>query len=307
MGRFFVRRIWDGVLTLAALVTLTFFVMRLAPGGPFSKNRKISPEVLENIQKSFHLDEPILQQFGRYVWRLAHLDLGPSTRFRDYDVGAIIASGLPYSLTIGFWAIVVAALVGIGLGIAGALKRNTATDYIAGTVGVVGIAVPIFVIGPLMQVVFSLKLGWFPVGGLDGGWRALVLPVLVLSLPNIAYISRLTRTSMIETLRENHVRTARAKGIGARRVLTGHVLKGALLPVIAYLGPAAAAVITGSILIETIFAVPGIGRHFVDAALNRDYPLVMGITLLYGGLVILFNIGTDLLRGWLDPRVRHGG
>ena len=307
MGRFFVRRIWDGVLTLAALVTLTFFVMRLAPGGPFSKNRKISPEVLENIQKSFHLDEPILQQFGRYVWGLAHLDLGPSTRFRDYDVGAIIASGLPYSLTIGFWAIVVAALVGIGLGIAGALKRNTATDYIAGTVGVVGIAVPIFVIGPLMQVVFSLKLGWFPVGGLDGGWRALVLPVLVLSLPNIAYISRLTRTSMIETLRENHVRTARAKGIGARRVLTGHVLKGALLPVIAYLGPAAAAVITGSILIETIFAVPGIGRHFVDAALNRDYPLVMGITLLYGGLVILFNIGTDLLRGWLDPRVRHGG
>ena len=307
MGRFFVRRLCDGVLTLAALVTLTFFVMRLAPGGPFSKNRKISPEVLENIQKSFHLDEPILQQFGRYVWRLAHLDLGPSTRFRDYDVGAIIASGLPYSLTIGFWAIVVAALVGIGLGIAGALKRNTATDYIAGTVGVVGIAVPIFVIGPLMQVVFSLKLGWFPVGGLDGGWRALVLPVLVLSLPNIAYISRLTRTSMIETLRENHVRTARAKGIGARRVLTGHVLKGALLPVIAYLGPAAAAVITGSILIETIFAVPGIGRHFVDAALNRDYPLVMGITLLYGGLVILFNIGTDLLRGWLDPRVRHGG
>ena len=307
MGRFFVRRLWDGVLTLAALVTLTFFVMRLAPGGPFSKNRKISPEVLENIQKSFHLDEPILQQFGRYVWGLAHLDLGPSTRFRDYDVGAIIASGLPYSLTIGFWAIVVAALVGIGLGIAGALKRNTATDYIAGTVGVVGIAIPIFVIGPLMQVVFSLKLGWFPVGGLDGGWRALVLPVLVLSLPNIAYISRLTRTSMIETLRENHVRTARAKGIGARRVLTGHVLKGALLPVIAYLGPAAAAVITGSILIETIFAVPGIGRHFVDAALNRDYPLVMGITLLYGGLVILFNIGTDLLRGWLDPRVRHGG
>ena len=306
MGRFVLRRLWDGGLTLAALVTLTFFVMRLAPGGPFSKNRKISPEVLENIQKSFHLDEPLWQQFGRYVWGLLHLDLGPSTRFRDYDVGAIIASGLPYSLTIGFWAIVVAGMVGIGLGIAGALGRNTATDYLAGTVGVVGIAVPIFVIGPLMQVVFSLKLGWFPVGGLDG-WRSLVLPVVVLSLPNIAYISRLTRTSMIETLRENHVRTARAKGIGARRVLTGHVLKGALLPVIAYLGPAAAAVITGSILIETIFAVPGIGRHFVDAALNRDYPLVMGITLLYGGLVILFNIATDIVRGWLDPRVRHGG
>jgi oligopeptide transport system permease protein len=234
-----------------------------------------------------------------------HLDLGPSTRHRDYSVTDLIASGLPYSLTIGFWAIVVASLAGIGLGIAGALRRNGATDYIAGVVGVVGIALPIFVIGPLAQAAFALRLGWVPVGGIGEGWRSLVLPVLVLSLPNIAYISRLTRTSMIETMRENHIRTARAKGIGARRVLLRHVLTGALLPVIAYLGPAAAAVLTGSILIETIFAVPGIGRHFVDAALNRDYPLVMGITILYGALLILFNLGTDLLRGWIDPRVRH--
>lgn len=306
MGRFLARRLWEGGITLAALVTLTFFVMRLAPGGPFSKNRKISPEVLANIQERFHLDEPVYQQFGRYVWGLMHLDFGPSTRFRDYSVGDIIASGLPWSLTIGFWAILIAALVGIGLGLAGALRRNGATDLVAGMVGVIGIAVPIFVIGPLFQVVFALKLNWLPVGGTDAGWRALILPVIVLALPNIAYISRLTRTSMIETLRENHVRTARAKGIGARRVLTGHVLTGALLPVIAYLGPATAAIITGSILIETVFALPGIGRHFVDAALNRDYPLVMGITLLYGGLVILFNILTDLVRGWLDPRVRHG-
>lgn len=306
MGRFLTRRLWEGGVTLAALVTLTFFVMRLAPGGPFSKNRKISPEVLANIQASFHLDEPVWKQFARYVWGLMHLDFGPSTRFRDYSVGDIIASGLPWSLTIGFWAMVIAALVGIGLGLAGALRRNGATDLVAGTVGVVGIAVPIFVIGPLFQVVFALKLSWLPVGGTDAGWRSLILPVVVLALPNIAYISRLTRTSMIETLRENHVRTARAKGIGWRRVLTGHVLTGALLPVIAYLGPATAAIITGSILIETVFALPGIGRHFVDAALNRDYPLVMGITLLYGGLVILFNILTDLVRGWLDPRVRHG-
>lgn len=306
MGRFLARRLWEGGVTLAALVTLTFFVMRLAPGGPFSKNRKISPEVLANIQERFHLDEPVYQQFGRYVWGLMHLDFGPSTRFRDYSVGDIIASGLPWSLTIGFWAILIAALAGVGLGLAGALRRNGATDLVAGTVGVVGIAVPIFVIGPLFQVLFALKLNWLPVGGADAGWRALILPVIVLALPNIAYISRLTRTSMIETLRENHVRTARAKGIGGRRVLVGHVLTGALLPVIAYLGPATAAIITGSILIETVFALPGIGRHFVDAALNRDYPLVMGITLLYGGLVILFNILTDLVRGWLDPRVRHG-
>lgn len=305
MIRFIAKRLWGGGLTLVALVTLTFFVMRLAPGGPFSKNRKISPEVLANIQEAFHLDEPVWQQFGRWLWGLAHLDLGPSTRFRDYSVNDIIASGLPWSLTIGFWAIVVATLVGIALGIAGALRRNGVTDYLAGTIGVIGIAIPIFVIGPLAQAFFALKLNWVPVGGIAGGWHALILPILVLALPNIAYISRLTRSSMIEVLRENYVRTARAKGLGTRRTLLRHVLKGALLPVIAYLGPATAAIITGSILIETIFAVPGIGRHFVDAALNRDYPLVMGITILYGGLVIVANIATDLARGWIDPRVRH--
>lgn len=307
MVRFILKRLWNGALTLAALVTLTFFVMRLAPGGPFSKNRKLSPEVIANIEATYHLDEPLWMQFGRFVWGLLHLDLGPSTRFRDYSVGDIIASGLPYSLTIGFWAVLIATLVGISLGVAGALRRNGFTDYAAGIVGVTGIAIPIFVIGPVMQAVFALKLGWFPVGGWNAGWRSLVLPVIVLSLPNIAYISRLTRTSMIETMRENYVRTARAKGIGTWRTIWRHTLTGALLPVIAYLGPATAAIITGSILIETIFALPGIGRHFVDAALNRDYPLVMGITLLYGGLLILFNIGTDLIRALLDPRLRHDG
>ena len=305
MLRFITKRLFEGALTLGALVTLTFFVMRLAPGGPFSKSRKLSAEVLANIEARYHLDEPILQQFARYVWGLLHLDLGPSTRFRDYDVMDLLASGLPYSLTIGFWAVVVAAMVGIGLGVAGALKRNSATDYLAGIVGVTGIAVPIFVIGPLLQVAFALKLSWLPVGGWNDGWRSLILPVLTLSLPNIAYISRITRTSMIEVLRENYVRTARAKGIGARRAILHHAMTGALLPVIAYLGPATAAIITGSILIETVFAIPGIGRHFVDAALNRDYPLVMGVTLLYGGFLIVFNILTDLLRGWLDPRVRN--
>ena len=307
MLRFIGRRLWNGTLTLAALVTLTFFVMRLAPGGPFSKNRKISPDVQANIEAAFHLDEPVWKQFGRFVWGLLHLDLGPSTRFRDYSVADIISSGLPYSLTIGFWAVVVASLVGVALGIAGALRRNGFTDYAAGTFGVIGIAIPIFVIGPVLQVVFALKLGWLPVGGWDQGIRSLILPVLVLALPNIAYISRLTRTSMIETLRENYVRTAQAKGIGWRRTLWKHTLKGALLPVVAYLGPATAAIITGSILIETVFALPGIGRHFVDAALNRDYPLVMGITLLYGGLLILFNIGTDVVRAWMDPRLRNDG
>ncbi len=303
---FVAKRLWNGLLTLAALASLTFFIMRLAPGGPFSRNRKISPEVQANIEAAFHLDEPVVRQFARYIWGLMRGDLGPSTRFRDYSVNDLIASGLPTSLTIGFWAILVAGLVGIALGLAGALRRNGWTDYAAGTIGVIGIAIPIFIIGPLMQAYFSVYLGWLPVGGWNEGWRSLVLPVLVLALPNIAYISRLTRSSLIESQRENHVRTARAKGIGPTRVLWGHVMTGALLPVIAYLGPACAALITGSILIETVFALPGIGRFFVDAALNRDYPLVMGITLVYGGFLIVFNILTDLVRGWLDPRVRHG-
>lgn len=307
MFPFVAKRIWSGFLTLAALATLTFFIMRLAPGGPFSRNRKISPEVQANIEAAFHLDEPVWQQFGRYIWGIVRGDLGPSTRFRDYSVNDLIASGLPYSLTIGFWAILVASLVGIGLGLAGALRRNGWTDYAAGTVGVIGIAVPIFIIGPLAQLYFSVHLGWLPVGGMNDGWRSLVLPVLVLALPNIAYISRLTRSSLIETMRENHVRTSRAKGIGPWLVMVRHVMTGAMLPVVAYLGPAAAALITGSILIETVFALPGIGRFFVDAALNRDYPLVMGITLVYGGFLIVFNLLTDLLRGWMDPRVRHEG
>lgn len=305
MIRFIGKRLGDGAITLGVLVALTFFVIRLAPGGPFSKSRKLSAEVLANIERTYHLDEPVWMQFGRYVWGLLHLDFGPSTRFRDYDVGDILATGLPYSLTVGFWAVIVAAVVGVSLGIAGALRRNGVTDYAAGTFGVAGIAIPIFVLAPLMQVFFALKLGWFPVGGWNDGWRSLVLPVVALSLPNIAYISRLTRTAMIETLRENYVRTARAKGIGGRRVVWSHAMTGALLPVVAYLGPATAAIITGSILIETIFALPGIGRHFVDAALNRDYPLVMGITVVYGSFLIVFNILTDLVRGWLDPRVRH--
>ncbi len=305
MLRFLLRRLGHGALTLAALVTLTFFVMRLAPGGPFSRRARISPEIIALIEAKYHLDEPILTQFGRYVWGILRLDFGPSMRFRDYSVGDILASGLPYSLTVGAWAMLLATVAGVALGILGALRRNSPADYAAGIIGVTGIAIPLFVIAPLLQVAFALKLGWFPVGALDAGWRSWVLPVIALSLPNIAYISRLTRTAMIETSRENFVRTARSKGIGRRRVILGHMLTGTLLPVIAYLGPATAAVITGSILIETIFALPGIGRHFVDAALNRDYPLVMGVTLVYGAFLIVFNILTDALRAWFDPRVRH--
>jgi len=305
MFTFAIRRILGAIPTLFALITISFFIMRVAPGGPFSTNRKLTEAVLANLNKAYHLDEPLWMQFGRYLWGLAQFDFGPSMKYRDYSVTELIVQGLPVSLEVGFWAMLLATMIGIALGIAGALRRNGATDFTAGVVAMVGIAVPTFVIGPLLQILFGLQLGWLPVAGWDGSWLAKIQPVLVLALPNIAYISRLTRGSMIESLRTNYVRTARAKGIGAQRVIWKHALTGAMLPVIAYLGPATAITVTGSVVIEQIYGIPGIGRYFVEGASNRDYPLVMGVTILYGGIVILANIVTDVLRGVIDPKVSY--
>lgn len=305
MFTFAIRRILGAIPTLFALITISFFIMRVAPGGPFSGNRKLTEAVLANLNKAYHLDEPLWMQFGRYLWGLAQFDFGPSMKYRDYSVTELIVQGLPVSLEVGFWAMLFATCVGISLGIAGALRRNGATDFTAGVVAMVGIAVPTFVIGPLLQILFGLKLGWLPVAGWDGSWLAKIQPIFVLALPNIAYISRLTRGSMIESLRANYVRTARAKGIGAQRVIWKHALTGAMLPVIAYLGPATAITVTGSVVIEQIYGIPGIGRYFVEGASNRDYPLVMGVTILYGGIVILANIITDVVRGLIDPKVSY--
>ena len=305
MFAFSIRRIIGAIPTLFALITISFFVMRVAPGGPFSGNRKITEAVLANLNRAYHLDEPIWAQFGRYLWNLAHFDFGPSMKYRDYSVTELIVQGLPVSLEVGFWAMLLATIVGIFLGIIGALRRNGMTDLSAGVIAMVGLAVPSFVIGPLLQILFGLELKWLPIAGWDGSTGAKLLPILVLALPNIAYISRLTRGSMIESLRTNYVRTARAKGIGARRVIWKHALTGAMLPVIAYLGPATAITVTGSVIIEQIFGIPGIGRYFVEGASNRDYPLVMGVTIIYGGIVILANIVTDVVRGIVDPKVSY--
>jgi oligopeptide transport system permease protein len=305
MGYFAIRRLLGAIPTLFALITISFFVMRLAPGGPFSTNRKLTEAILANIQRAYHLDEPIWMQFGRYLWGLLHLDFGPSMKYRDFSVSELIAHGFPVSLEVGFWAMVLATVAGVVLGIAGALRRNGVIDLSAGVVAMVGLAVPIFVIGPLLQILFGLKLHWLPIAGWDGSISAKILPIFVLALPNIAYISRLTRGSMIETLRANYVRTARAKGIGAHRVIWKHAMTGAMLPVIAYLGPATAITVTGSVIVEQVFGIPGIGRYFVEGASNRDYPLVMGVTILYGGIVILANIVTDVARGLIDPKVSY--
>ncbi|MEZ5833615.1 MAG: ABC transporter permease subunit [Dongiaceae bacterium] len=305
MFAFAIRRIIGAIPTLFALIVISFFIMRVAPGGPFSGNRKLTAAVLENMNKAYHLDEPVWMQFGRYLWSLVHFDFGPSMKYKDFSVTELIVQGIPVSLEVGLWAMLFATITGIALGIAGALRRNGATDLTAGIVAMTGIAVPTFVIGPLLQIVFGLQLRWFPVAGWDGSLNAKILPVIVLALPNIAYISRLTRGSMIEALRTNYVRTARAKGIGPQRVIWKHALTGAMLPVIAYLGPATAITVTGSVVIEQIFGIPGIGRYFVEGASNRDYPLVMGVTILYGGIVILANIITDIARGMLDPKVSY--
>jgi oligopeptide transport system permease protein len=305
MLTFAIRRILGAIPTMFVLIVISFFIMRVAPGGPFSSYRRLTEAVLANMNRAYHLDEPVWMQFGRYLWGLAHFDFGPSMKYMDYSVTELIVQGLPVSLEVGLWAMLIATVGGISLGIAGALRRNGVTDFTAGAIAMTGIAIPTFVIGPLLQIVFGLQLHWLPIAGWDGSFSAKVLPVLVLALPNIAYISRLTRGSMIESLRTNYVRTARAKGIGPRRVIWKHALTGAMLPVIAYLGPATAITVTGSVVIEQIFGIPGIGRYFVEGASNRDYPLVMGVTILYGGIVILANIVTDVVRGILDPKVSY--
>jgi oligopeptide transport system permease protein len=305
MFAFAIRRILGAIPTLFALIVISFFIMRVAPGGPFSSYRRLTESVLANMNRAYHLDEPLWKQFGRYLWGLAHFDFGPSMKYMDYSVTELIVQGLPVSIEVGLSAMVLATFAGIALGIAGALRRNGVTDLTAGVIAMTGIAVPTFVIGPLLQIVFGLQLNWLPIAGWDGSFAAKVLPVFVLALPNVAYISRLTRGSMIESLRTNYVRTARAKGIGARRVVWKHAMTGAMLPVIAYLGPATAITVTGSVVIEQIFGIPGIGRYFVEGASNRDYPLVMGVTIIYGGIVILANIVTDVVRGLLDPKVSY--
>jgi oligopeptide transport system permease protein len=292
--------------TLLILIGAAFFLIRAAPGGPFDRERNLLPEIEANLNAAYHLDEPLYQQFGRYLWGLLHFDFGPSFQYRDYTVTELIAQGFPVSLTLGSIAIVVALLVGVTAGSIAALRQNSRVDHAVMAVSMTGISIPNFVMAPLLVLVFAVHLRWLPAGGLgDGSLRTLVLPVTALALPQIAYLARLTRGSMIEVLRSNFVRTARAQGLSTWSVIVRHALKPALLPVVSYLGPAIAHIITGSVVIEQIFARPGLGRFFVTGALNRDYTLVMGVVVFYGTLIILLNLLVDLAYAWLDPKVRY--
>ena len=300
------RRVLGLLPTLLCIVSVSFLVVRLAPGGPFDQEQALPPQIRANLDRLYGLDQPLGAQFLHYLTGLVQGDFGPSFKLRDFSVGELLAQGLPLSLALGAAAMVLAIGLGIPLGVAAALRRNTAADYGITTLGVLAIALPSFVTGPLFALVFGLYLHWLPVAGWEEGEaRYLVLPVLTLALPVIAYVARLTRGSLLEVLRANYVRTARARGLGVPRVLWRHALRPALLPVVSYLGPATAYVVTGSLVVETVFGLPGTGRYLVQGALNRDYTLVMGMITVYGALTLALNLIADLAYGWLDPTVRH--
>jgi oligopeptide transport system permease protein len=305
MGAFILRRFFSAIPTLFIMVTVAFFLIRLAPGGPFDAERALPPGIERNILAAYNLDQPLWKQYLDYVWGLVHGDFGPSFTIRDFTVAELLAAGFPASLQIGAAAMVVAVLLGVSLGTTAAVRQNSVIDYGVMGVAMTGIAVPSFVMAPLLTLVFGVYLPLLPVAGWgDGALANKILPVTALALPQVAYIARLTRGSMVEVLHANYVRTARAKGLGERLVVIRHALRGGLLPVVSYLGPATAAVITGSVVIETLFDIPGIGRYFVQGALNRDYTLVLGVMIFYGSLVILMNLLVDILYGFLDPKMR---
>jgi oligopeptide transport system permease protein len=294
------------VPTLLIIVTIAFFMMRVAPGGPFDQERALPPEIERNMLAAYNLDAPLVVQYWDYLKGVVQGDFGPSFKYQDFSVAELLLSGFPASLRVGGIAIALAVVVGITLGTIAALRQNSGIDYAVMATAMTGITIPNFVMAPLLTLLLGVYLGWLPVAGWGGGApKFLILPVIALALPQIAYIARLTRGSMIETLNANFVRTARAKGLREQIVVVRHALRGALLPVVSYLGPAAAQVMTGSVVIETIFGIPGIGRYFVQGALNRDYTLVMGTVIVYAVLIIALNLVVDLLYGLLDPKVKQ--
>ncbi|MEP9397144.1 ABC transporter permease subunit [Mesorhizobium sp. KR2-14] len=300
------RRLLTAIPTLFVIVTLAFFLIRVAPGGPFNQERGLSPEIKANLEAQFGLNDPLWQQYLNYLNNLLHGNFGPSYNLPDFTVGELFAKGLPISIQLGASALTLALLVGSILGVIAALNQNKTADYGVIALATAGSTIPTFVIAPIIQLVFGLSWKLLPIGGWgDGALINKIGPVLTLALPQIAIVARLMRGSMIESLRSHHIRTARALGLSDWSVVVKHALRGALLPIISYAGPAAAALLTGSIIVETIFAIPGVGRYFVDAALNRDYTLVMGTVIVIAIFTILFNLIVDLLYAVVDPRVRY--
>jgi oligopeptide transport system permease protein len=307
MTRFFFKRLAGAIPTLFIIITTTFFLIRAAPGGPFDQEQTLPPEILANLQSAYGLDLPIWAQYGRYLGALARGDFGPSFKYKDFTVTELIGQGFPVTLELGIIALMLALMLGIPLGIFAALHHNSPADFATMSLAAVGIAIPSFVVLPFLGLVFGLYLHWLPVAGWEpGSIRPLVLPVLTLCLPPLAYIARMTRGSMLDVLRSHFIRTAFAKGLPLHTVIVRHALRPALLPVASYLAPAVASIMSGSLVVESIAGLPGIGRYLVQGALNRDYTLVMGMVIIYSTLLIGMGLVVDLLYGWLDPRIRFG-
>jgi oligopeptide transport system permease protein len=305
MLRFVAGRLLTAVPTLVIIATLAFALLHATPGGPFDSAKRIPPAIERSIEAQYHLNEPLWRQYLRYMDQLAHLDLGPSYTYRDTTVNELIRAGLPVDATIGTLALAAALLIGTLFGLLAALKRDSTWDYVPMLLASLGIALPVFVVGPLLILAFAVQLHWLPAGDWRSGEvRYLILPVAALALPYMAYVARMVRGSALEVLSSPYIRTARAKGLPQRTVILRHALKPILTPVVSFIGPAFAGVLTGSIIIEDVFGLPGIGRYFITGALNRDYTLVVGITVLYGALIIVCNFLADLCYAWLDPRVR---
>lgn len=305
MLKFFVKRMLGAIPLMLIIIALAFFMMRIAPGGPFDAERTLPPEIEKNVLAAYDLDKPLVQQFGIYVYKILHGDFGPSLKIHDFTVAELIAKGAPASIQLGLSAITLALLIGVPLGTLAAIKQNSRWDFGIMAGAMAGIVVPSFVMAPLLSLVIGVYWEILPTSGWgDGELKYRVLPTIALALPQVAYLARLTRGSMLEVLNSNFVRTARAKGLREWLVVVRHALKAGLLPVVSYLGPATAAVTTGSVVVETIFAIPGIGTYFVKGALNRDYTLVMGVVIVYATIIITLNLVVDMLYGLLDPKLQ---
>jgi len=304
--RYTLLRLLGAIPTLLLVIVLAFLMVHAAPGGPFDAERALPAEVAANIEAAYHLDEPLPKQLGRYMSGLLRGDLGPSFRYRDYTVAELIGTGFPLSLRIGLLAIVLALLLGISSGTVAALRHGSMLDRIVMSFAMTGISIPVFVVAPVLVLLLAVKLQWLPAGwsGTPGAAKY-ILPVFTLALPQIAYIARLTRASMIDVLGRDFIRTARAQGLGTKTIIRVHALKPAMLPILSYMGPAIAAILTGSVVVEEVFGIPGLGQFFVRGALNRDYTLVLGIVIFYATLIITLNLIVDILYGVIDPRVRN--
>jgi oligopeptide transport system permease protein len=305
MYRFALGRILQAIPVLLAVITVTFFLIHSAPGGPFSADKAVPPEVIKALEEQYNLNQPIWQQYVSYLGDVVRGDFGPSFKYSGRTVNELIAAGLPITAELAFYAMIVALVIGLLAGIGAAVRPNTAQDYIPMTAAMIGICMPSFLLGPLLVLVFGINLEWLPVSGWGDIPGDKILPSITLGAGFAAYIARLSRGGMLEVLSQDYIRTARAKGLSETLIILKHALRGGLIPVVAFLGPAFAGLLSGSFVVETIFQIPGLGRFYVQAAFNRDYTLILGMTIFLSTLIIIFNLLSDMLAIWLNPKLRH--